>query len=52
MAIRRDVTVGDQVGDRVVVRSGLVEGEQVIVSAIASLSDQSPVVATVVDASR
>jgi multidrug efflux pump subunit AcrA (membrane-fusion protein) len=52
VAVRRVVTLGDQSGDRIVVNSGLVEGEQVIVSAIASLSDQTPVSATVLAAGR
>lgn len=48
VAVRRAVSVGEQAGDRVVVNSGVAEGEQVIVSAISSLRDQTPVSATVI----
>ncbi len=46
VALRREVRVGNLAGNRLVVSSGLAEGEEVIVSAISSLSDQTPVAAT------
>jgi len=51
-AVRRIVGLGGQTGDRVVVNSGLTEGEQVIVSAISSLNDETPVSTTVLAADR
>ncbi len=52
VAVRKAVRIGDQTGNRVVLNAGLVEGEQVIISAVSSLGDQTPVSATALATGR
>lgn len=49
VARRRDIRLGEQLGDRVEVIDGLAGGERVIVSALPLLGDGSAVTGTVVD---
>lgn len=51
-ARRREIAAGERSGDRMVVRSGLEPGEQVIVSGLSSITDGTPVNATVRMAGR